>query len=203
MHWNNSLAGIRAALFIQPPTPAQLKQIPRSASHWRCWQNPFTFAGGNGTRAETCLARAEKARRAARSLQSLLHVRFVAKDWQHWSRDGCGGENFSRAFHSAACRARRRWDVTRFSANISRATVLAARAKFIGSTDIPPSANIQSRRCRKPTCACIWAGRPRRQIALFDILKIALPEKEARAALKEVLAEKPDAVLFDALYPDN
>jgi uncharacterized protein YgbK (DUF1537 family) len=40
----------------------------------------------------------------------------------------------------------------------------------------------------------------KKKIALFDVLKLALPEDEARAALGKILTEKPDAVLFDALY---
>lgn len=39
-----------------------------------------------------------------------------------------------------------------------------------------------------------------KKIALFDILKLDLPEAEARAALEKLLTEKPDIVLFDVLY---
>jgi uncharacterized protein YgbK (DUF1537 family) len=39
----------------------------------------------------------------------------------------------------------------------------------------------------------------RMDVALFDILKMGLPEKSLAPALKEVLAAKPGAVLFDAL----
>ena len=47
------------------------------------------------------------------------------------------------------------------------------------------------------------AKQTKKKIALFDILKLALPENEARVALKKILAEKPDAVLFDALCTDQ
>jgi len=40
----------------------------------------------------------------------------------------------------------------------------------------------------------------KKRTALFDILKVALPSAEARAALEKILADKPDVVLFDALY---
>ncbi len=40
----------------------------------------------------------------------------------------------------------------------------------------------------------------KKKIALFDILQVALPENESRAALRKTLADKPDVVLFDALY---
>ena len=47
------------------------------------------------------------------------------------------------------------------------------------------------------------AKQTQKKIALFDILQAALPEKEARAALKIMLAGKPDVVLFDALYTEQ
>jgi uncharacterized protein YgbK (DUF1537 family) len=40
----------------------------------------------------------------------------------------------------------------------------------------------------------------KRRIALFDILKVALPVERARATLRGILADKPDIVLFDLLY---
>ena len=47
------------------------------------------------------------------------------------------------------------------------------------------------------------AKQTKKRIALFDILQVALPDKEARAALNKILDEKPDAVLFDAIYPEH
>jgi uncharacterized protein YgbK (DUF1537 family) len=47
------------------------------------------------------------------------------------------------------------------------------------------------------------AKQTNKTIALFDILQLALPEKDMRAALKRILEGKPDAVLFDALYPEQ
>jgi len=47
------------------------------------------------------------------------------------------------------------------------------------------------------------AQQTKKEIALFDVLKLALPEHEARTALDKILAEKPDAVLFDALYAEH
>ncbi len=43
------------------------------------------------------------------------------------------------------------------------------------------------------------AKQTKKKIALFDILQLSLSEKEFYAAFKKVLAEKPDAVLFDVL----
>jgi uncharacterized protein YgbK (DUF1537 family) len=40
----------------------------------------------------------------------------------------------------------------------------------------------------------------KKAIALFDILNVVLPERNARAALDKIVAGKPDVVLFDALY---
>jgi uncharacterized protein YgbK (DUF1537 family) len=47
------------------------------------------------------------------------------------------------------------------------------------------------------------ARQTKKKIALFDILQVGLPEKDARAALDTILEEKPDAVLFDAIYPGH
>lgn len=47
------------------------------------------------------------------------------------------------------------------------------------------------------------AKQTKRKIALFDILKIDLPEKEACAQLKRILRSRPDVVLFDALYREH
>ena len=43
------------------------------------------------------------------------------------------------------------------------------------------------------------AKQTKKKIALFDFQKISLPEKELCAAFKKLLAEKPDVILFDAL----
>jgi len=43
----------------------------------------------------------------------------------------------------------------------------------------------------------------RKKIALFDILKLALPENQGRAAFKRLLTEKPDVILFDALCAEH
>jgi uncharacterized protein YgbK (DUF1537 family) len=47
------------------------------------------------------------------------------------------------------------------------------------------------------------AKQTKKKIALFDILKFSLPEKEFHAAFKQLLAEKPDMVLFDALTVEH
>jgi len=43
------------------------------------------------------------------------------------------------------------------------------------------------------------AKQTKKRIALFDILKLALPPKDVRAAFKQLLNDKPQVVLFDAL----
>jgi uncharacterized protein YgbK (DUF1537 family) len=43
------------------------------------------------------------------------------------------------------------------------------------------------------------AQQTKKRVALFDILKVSLPEKEMRAAFKKLLAEKPEVVVFDAV----
>jgi uncharacterized protein YgbK (DUF1537 family) len=47
------------------------------------------------------------------------------------------------------------------------------------------------------------AKQTKKKIALFDILKIILPEEQARAELSSLLKEKPNVVLFDALFTEH
>jgi uncharacterized protein YgbK (DUF1537 family) len=47
------------------------------------------------------------------------------------------------------------------------------------------------------------ARQTKKKIALFDILKITLPKKEAWTAFEQLMREKPDVVLFDALLPKH
>jgi 3-oxoisoapionate kinase len=47
------------------------------------------------------------------------------------------------------------------------------------------------------------AKQTKKRTALFDILKVALPPAEAKAALGKILGDKPDVVLFDALYANQ
>lgn len=47
------------------------------------------------------------------------------------------------------------------------------------------------------------AKQTKRKIALFDIMQIGLPEKEACAQLKKILRGRPDIVLFDAVYREH
>lgn len=47
------------------------------------------------------------------------------------------------------------------------------------------------------------AKQTKSRIALFDILKVALPADEARVALEQLLTGKPDVVLFDALTAEH
>jgi uncharacterized protein YgbK (DUF1537 family) len=42
-----------------------------------------------------------------------------------------------------------------------------------------------------------------KSIGLFDILKLALPALKAQAALKAIVAEGPEVILFDVLYPEH
>ncbi len=47
------------------------------------------------------------------------------------------------------------------------------------------------------------ATQTNKKIALFDILQVGLPGKQASDALDNILKQKPDLVLFDALYPEH
>jgi uncharacterized protein YgbK (DUF1537 family) len=47
------------------------------------------------------------------------------------------------------------------------------------------------------------AKQTKKKIALFDILLMAQPETESRVALRKILADQPGVILFDALYPEQ
>jgi uncharacterized protein YgbK (DUF1537 family) len=47
------------------------------------------------------------------------------------------------------------------------------------------------------------ARQTKKRVELFDVLKLALPYDHARAALDRLLTEKPDVVLFDVLSPEH
>ena len=82
-----TLAGIRTALFIEPPSAAQLKKFPGLQAVGVAGMTRSLAPDSDGARTRAGVEEIESARRAARSLQSLFHVRFVAENRQHRSRD--------------------------------------------------------------------------------------------------------------------
>ena len=197
-----TLAGIRAALFIEPPTPAQLRRFPE-----------LQAVGVAGmTRSLPPGAMEKELRPAFKKLKALgaRHVHYKV----------CSTFDSSPAIGSIG----RAIDVG--DGNFPRAVCAAARCRAGARTlrdfrkSFRPLRHRQRRRDSPARPASVHqpasghaddgsdlrlhlAKQTKKKIALFDILKIALPEAEARAALKKILAGKPDVVLFDAFWPEH
>lgn len=197
-----TLAGIRAALFIEPPRPAQLKRFPG-----------LQAVGVAGmSRSLTPEPMKRELRPALKKLRALgaRHIHYKV----------CSTFDSSPEIGNLGC-------VLDVAAGIFRGPfmplLVAAPglgrhcvfgnlfARFgIGSNgeihrlDRHPS--ISKHPVTPMTEADLrlhLAKQTKRGIALFDILQLALPEKERRGALKKILSKKPGVVLFDALYSDQ
>jgi 3-oxoisoapionate kinase len=197
-----TLAGIRAALFIEPPTPAQLKRFPG-----------LQAVGVAGlTRSLTADAMERELRPAFRKLKALgaRHVHYkICSTFDSSPEVGSIGRAIDvgmKIFHPpfvpllVAAPALGRYGVfgnlfARFGIGSDGAIYRLDRHPSASRHPVTPMTEADLRRH--------LARQTRKKIALFDILKVALPAKEARTALRQILAEKPDVVLFDALYPDH
>jgi len=193
-----TLAGFRTVLFIEPPTPAQLKRFPN-----------LQAAGVAGlTRSLPPQAMVRVLRSAFKQLQALgpRHVHYKV----------CSTFDSSPAIGSIGCAI----DVGasifrgRFVPVLAAAPMLGRYCIFgnlfarfgIGSSgaihrlDCHPSA---SRHLITPMTEANLqlhlARQTKKKIALFDILKIALPKAGAKAALQQSLKDGAEIVLFDAL----
>ena len=197
-----TLAGIRAMLFIEPPTPAQLKRFPK-----------LQAVGVTGmTRSLTPDAMEKKLRPALKKLKTLgaPHVHYkVCSTFDSSPTIGSIGRVIDVAteiFHASfvpllvAAPALGRYTV--FGNHFARYGI--GSDGEIHRLDRHPSIS------RHPVTPMVEADlrvhlakQTKKRIALFDILKVALPKKESRAALKRILAEKPDVILFDALFAEQ
>ena len=194
-----TLACIRTVLFIEPPTPRQLARF----------KNLQAVGVAGMTRSLTPEAMERELKPALKKLKALgaRHVHYKV----------CSTFDSSPAIGSIGC-------VMDVAAKIFRAPfiplLVAAPAlgrhtifgNHFASYGIGSSGAIH-RLDRHPAISqhpitpmkeadLRWhlSKQTKKKIALFDILKVALPSREARVALKKILDDKPDVVLFDALY---
>jgi len=197
-----TLAGIRTALFIRPPTPATVKQFPGLEA--------IGVAGMTRSLKPDSMERELKP--ALRALKKLgaRHVHYkVCSTFDSSPKIG----NIGRALEIGAkvCRAP-------FVPVLAAAPALGRYTLFgqhfarygIGSSgsihrlDRHPS--ISKHPVTPMTEADLrlhLARQTNLRIALFDLLKLSLPEAEVRAAFKKLLTEKPEVVLFDALNVEH
>ena len=193
-----TLAGIRAALFIEPPGPAVLRQFPGLQA--------IGVAGR--TRSLPPNAMDRELRAAFRKLKALgpRHVHYkVCSTFDSSPGVGSIGRAIDigmEVFHPpfipllVAAPALGRYTVfgnhfARFGIGSNGAIHRLDRHPSISRHPITPMTEADLR--------LHLAKQTKRKIALFDILKIELPPNKSRTALKTILMDKPDVVLFDAL----
>ncbi len=197
-----TLAGIRTALFIEPPTPAQLKKFPGLQA--------IGVAGKTRSLAPEALER--ELRPALLALRKLKprHVHYkVCSTFDSSPKIGSIGrvidvaaKIFPAPFIPLLVAAPALGRYTIFAQHFARYGIGSSGA--IHRLDRHPS--ISKHPVTPMTEADLrthLAKQTKKRVVLFDILKVALPAKEARAALKQLLTEKPDVVLFDALMAEH
>ena len=193
-----TLAGIRTALFIEPPTPGQLARF----------KNLQAVGVAGMTRSLAPDAMRRELRPALKKLKALgaRHVHYKVCSTFDSSPTigsiGCVMDEAAKIFHApfvpllVAAPALGRYTVfgqhfARYGIGSAGAIHRLDRHPSISRHPVTPMTEADLRRH--------LAQQTKRKIALFDILQLVLPAKEARAALKKILADKPGVVLFDAL----
>jgi 3-oxoisoapionate kinase len=197
-----TLAGIRTALFIRPPTPAQLKKFPGLQA--------LGIAGKTRSLAPAAMERELKPALIALKKLKPRHVHYkVCSTFDSSPTIGSigramdvGARIFPAPFIPLLVAAPALGRYTAFGQHFARYGIGSAGA--IHRLDRHPS--ISKHPVTPMTEADLrahLAKQTQKRIALFDILKVAAPAKKARVALKQILADKPDVVLFDALTVEH
>jgi uncharacterized protein YgbK (DUF1537 family) len=197
-----TLAGIRTALFIQPPTPAQLRKFPGLQA--------IGVAGHTRSLAPAAMERELKPTLLALKKLKPRHVHYkVCSTFDSSPKIGSIGrvmdvaaKIFPAPFVPLLVAAPALGRYTIFGQHFARYGIGSTGA--IHRLDRHPS--ISKHPVTPMTEADLrahLAKQTKKHIALFNILKVALPTKEARLALSMLLAEKPDVVLFDALSTEH
>ena len=196
-----TLAGIRTALFIRPPTPEQLKKFARLQA--------IGVAGKTRSLSPDAMERELKP--ALRALKKLKprHVHYkVCSTFDSTPHTGSIGRVIDMAAKIfpapfvpllVAAPALGRYTVfgqhfARYGIGSSGAIHRLDRHPSISKHPVTPMTEADLR--------LHLAKQTKKSIRLVDILKFDLPEDEARAALTEIL-HKAEIVLFDALTNDH
>jgi 3-oxoisoapionate kinase len=194
--------GIHAMLFIEPPTPAQLKRFP----------NLQAVGIAGMTRSMTPDAMERELRPALKKLKTLgaPHVHYkICSTFDSSPTIGNIGRVIDLAtkiFHApfvpllVAAPALGRYMIfgnhfARFGIGSDGEIHRLDRHPSISKHPVTPMLEADLR--------LHLAKQTKKKIALFDILKVALPGKESSTALKKILADRPDVILFDALYAEQ
>ncbi len=193
-----TLAGIRTALFIEPPTPAQLKRFPGLQA--------IGVAGK--TRSLTPAGMERELKPALLALKKLKprHVHYkVCSTFDSAPTIGSIGRVidvaarlFPAPFIPLLVAAPALGRYTIFGQHFARYGIGSAGA--IHRLDRHPS--ISQHPVTPMTESDLrlhLAKQTKKRIALFDILNFSLPEEEFHSAFRQLLTKKPGVVLFDAL----
>jgi len=192
--------GVRTVLFIEPPTPEQLARF----------KNVEAIGVAGRTRSMTTTAMERELRPAFEKLKALgaRHIHYkICSTFDSSPRVGSIGkvidlamEIFRPAFVPvlAAVPAFGRFTVfgnhfARFGIGSDGEIHRLDRHPSISKHPVTPMTEAD--------LLAHLAKQTRRRIALFDILKVAQPVYLAQMKFEQLLAEKPDVVLFDALHP--
>lgn len=191
-------AGVQTMLFIAPPTRAQLKQFP--------------LLEAVGVAGVTRSLPPDKMRAVLRP--ALKHLKDLGAPQVHYKV--CSTFDSSPAIGSIGCvmELGQRLFKAPFIPLLVGAPALGRYCLFgnlfarmgIGSQGAIHRLDRHPSISRHPITPMLEADlrqhlaqQTKLKVALFDILQVALPAAEARAALRDLLAERPDAVLFDVL----
>lgn len=197
-----TLAGIRTALFIRPPTPAQLKKFPGLQA--------IGVAGKTRSLTPTAMARELKPALLALKQLKPRHVHYkVCSTFDSAPHVGSIGKVMDLAakifpgpFIPLLVAAPSLGRYTIFGQHFARYGIGSAGAMH--RLDRHPSISQHPvTPMREADLRLHLAKQTKKKTALFDILQVALPAKEARAALQKLLGEKPEVILFDALTPEH
>jgi uncharacterized protein YgbK (DUF1537 family) len=196
-----TLAGIRTALFIQPPTPAQLKKFSGLQA--------IGVAGKTRSLAPDAMERELKPALLALKKLGARHVHYkVCSTFDSSPQIGSIGRVMdvaAKIFPApfipllVAAPALGRYTVfgnhfASFGIGSGGAVHRLDRHPSVSKHPITPMAEADLR--------AHLAKQTKKSIGLVDILKFYLPETEARAELERIL-NGADIVLFDALTPDH
>jgi uncharacterized protein YgbK (DUF1537 family) len=197
-----TLAGIRTALFLEPPTPAQLRQFPGLQA--------LGVAGM--TRALPPAAMKKELSPALQKLKKLgaQHVHYKVCSTFDSAPEigsiGCVVELAPKIFRAPFI------PLLVAAPSLGRFTVFGIHfARYgIGSTgavhrlDRHPSISTHPVTPMTEADLRLHLGRQtKKKIALFDVLKLSLPENKMLAEFNRLLLKKPEVVLFDALDAEH
>lgn len=197
-----TLAGINTALFIEPPTSAQLKRFPKLQA--------VGIAGL--TRSLRPDALEVELRPAFKQLRALgaRHVHYkicsTFDSSPYIGSIGCAIDVGIKIFRApfvpllVAAPALGRYTIfgnhfARFGIGSEGAIHRLDRHLSVRRHPVTPMVEADLR--------LHLAKQTKKKIALFDILKVTLPESALHTALKNILATQPDVILFDALHTDQ